>query len=86
MYYIAFSLVTIAGFISAVRLALGPTAPDRVVAIDALSSLVIASIVLLSLMLSNFIFIDIAIVYAMFAFVGTLAISKYLMGKGMQEG
>ena len=67
------------------RGALGPTAPDRVVAVDALTSLVVAAFVLLGVYYRAAIFLDIALVYALLAFLGTLAIAKYLEGRRLEE-
>lgn len=67
------------------RAALGPTAPDRVVAIDALTSLMVACLVLLSVYWRAPIYLDIALVYAFLAFLGTVAISKYLEGRGLES-
>ncbi|MDI6883982.1 MAG: monovalent cation/H+ antiporter complex subunit F [Hadesarchaea archaeon] len=68
----------------AVRAALGPTAPDRVVAIDAITALMVASLVLLGIHYRASIYLDVALVYAFLAFLGTLAISKYLEGRGIE--
>ncbi len=64
-----------------VRLILGPTTPDRVVAMDAINTLVVSIMVLLGLLYRQVVFVDVAIVYAMLSFVGTLFIARYL-GKG----
>lgn len=69
----------------AIRAGLGPTAPDRVVAIDALVSLMVASLVLLGIFYRAPIYLDVALVYAFLAFLGTLAISKYLEGRGVES-
>jgi multicomponent Na+:H+ antiporter subunit F len=68
----------------ALRAALGPTAPDRVVAIDALVSLMIGALVLLGVYYRAPIYLDVALVYAFLAFLGTLAIAKYLEGRGIE--
>jgi multicomponent Na+:H+ antiporter subunit F len=67
--------------ICAVRAVLGPTAPDRVVAIDAIVALMTASLVLLGIYYNASIYLDVALVYAFLSFLGTLAIAKYLEGK-----
>lgn len=79
-------LVVIFGacILCAIRAALGPTAPDRVVAIDTLAALMIGALVLLSVYYRASIYLDVAIVYAFLAFLGTLAISKYLEGRGIE--
>ncbi len=68
----------------ALRAALGPTAPDRVVAIDALVALMIGALVLLGVYYRAPIYLDVALVYALVAFLGTLAIAKYLEGRGIE--
>jgi len=61
-----------------VRIIKGPTAADRVVGLDAINSLVVASMIVLGAAYRQVIFIDVAIIYALLSFVGTLFISKYL--------
>lgn len=68
----------------ALRAALGPTAPDRVVAIDALVALMVGALVLLGVYYRAPIYLDVALVYAFLAFLGTLAIAKYLEGRGIE--
>jgi multicomponent Na+:H+ antiporter subunit F len=67
--------------ICAVRAVLGPTAPDRVVAMDAIVALMTTSLVLLGVYYRASIYLDVALVYAFLTFLGTLAIAKYLEGK-----
>lgn len=64
-----------------VRLFRGPTAADRVVALDAINTLVIASMILLSAIMGQTIFVDVAIVYALLSYVSTLYVAKF-MGRG----
>jgi len=68
----------------ALRAALGPTAPDRVIAIDALVALMVGALVLLGVYYRAPIYLDVALVYAFLAFLGTLAIAKYLEGRGIE--
>ena len=64
-----------------VRLFKGPTAADRVVALDAINTLVVAAMIVLGVVFRQIIFIDVAIIYALLSFVGTLYIAKYLGGE-----
>ena len=64
-----------------VRLLKGPTAADRVVALDAINTLVVAAMIVLAVVFRQVIFVDVAIVYALLSFVGTLYIAKYLGGE-----
>jgi multicomponent Na+:H+ antiporter subunit F len=73
-------LTVLMGF-AAVRLVLGPTAPDRVIALDTVNTLVIASMILLGVVFSEIIFVDVAIVYGLLSFVSTLYIAKYIGGE-----
>jgi len=67
--------------LASVRLVLGPTAPDRVIALDTVNTLVIASMILLGVVFSEIIFVDVAIVYGLLSFVSTLYIAKYIGGE-----
>ena len=63
-----------------IRIVLGPTVPDRVVGLDTINTLVIAVMIILGAAYDEVIYIDVAIVYALLSFVGTLYIAKYLEG------
>ncbi len=77
------AILVIAALILAamIRLFAGPTAPDRVVALDTVNTLTIASMILLGVIYRQLIFVDVAIVYALLSFVGTLYIAKYIGGE-----
>ncbi|MCR4419219.1 MAG: monovalent cation/H+ antiporter complex subunit F [Clostridia bacterium] len=66
----------------AVRCFLGPTVPDRVVGLDTVNTLVVAAMLVFGAARNEVVFIDVAVVYALLSFVGTLFIAKYL-GKGL---
>ena len=84
MYYeFASFMVVIAILICLIRVIKGPKAPDRMIAFDAASSLVLLLIVLMSLIYSDMMLIDIAIVYAILNFIGTLSVSKYFLKERM---
>jgi len=67
--------------ITLIRLYYGPTAPDRVVALDAINTLTVAAMIVLGVAYKEIAFIDVAIVYALLSFVGTLYIAKYIGGE-----
>lgn len=60
------------------RLAKGPTAADRVIALDLLSVLVVAFLVVFSLHARNTTYLDVAIAYACIAFLGTVALVRFI--------
>lgn len=64
--------------VCAVRLWVGPTAADRAVALDTINTLVVAIMVLVGAAFDLMIIMDVALVYALLSFVGTLYIARYL--------
>lgn len=64
--------------IALVRIVLGPTAPDRIVGLDTVNTLVVTTMVILGAAFREAIYIDVAIVYALLSFVTTLFIAKYV--------
>jgi len=67
------------------RILRGPTAPDRIVAIDILGILIVGFCALLGIPTGRGWYIDIGIAWALQSFIATLALSKYLEGKGFDE-
>ncbi len=63
------------------RLYVGPSAADRLQVTDTITTLLIGIIVLLALVRNDRMFIDIAIALAAFAFIGTLALARYISEK-----
>ncbi|MFC6039505.1 Na(+)/H(+) antiporter subunit F1 [Paenisporosarcina macmurdoensis] len=60
------------------RLIIGPSVPDRVVALDSLGVALIAMIGLISILSDTSFFLDIILLLAILAFIGTVAFSKFL--------
>lgn len=74
----------IGGFGIAILLALwrllrGPSAPDRILALDTLYVNGMALLVLLGIKLDTRLYFEAALVIAMLGFVGTIALAKYLV-------
>lgn len=63
-----------------IRVVKGPTAPDRIVGLDTINTIVIVSMVIFGLATGSVLYIDVAIVYALLSFISTLFIAKYLEG------
>ncbi len=60
------------------RIGRGPTAPDRMVAIDILGTLVVGFVAILTALTGKTYLLSVAIVWALISFVGTLALARYL--------
>ncbi len=69
------SILSLASIYRAYR---GPKAADRVIAINLMTTLIIAIILLLSAYFDEPSFVDVAILYAMIGFLMTVAVVKYL--------
>lgn len=63
----------------------GPTAPDRVVAIDILGILIVGLCAILGLPTGRSWYMDIGIAWALQSFIGTIALAKYLEGKDFDD-
>ena len=76
--YIALALVSAALLLSFLRLLLGPSKPDRILALDTLYVNTVALLVLLGIHLRSNLYFEAALLIAMIGFVGTVALSKFL--------
>jgi multicomponent Na+:H+ antiporter subunit F len=81
IWFVAVAMLGALIVLTMVRLLAGPTAPDRVVALDTVNTLTVASMIVLSVAYEQTVFVDVAIVYALLSFVGTLYVAKYLGGE-----
>ena len=78
--YIYVGLIMLGVIFSLVRLAVGPSAPDRVVATDILTTITTVILVVLALFFDRQIYLDVALVYAILAFTAVVAIARFLEG------
>jgi len=77
--YLAFALVAAAFAMSFYRLLAGPSAPDRILALDTLYINAIALLVLLGIHLASPLYFEAALLIALMGFVGTVALCKFLL-------
>lgn len=71
-------ILTLLSFASLYRAMAGPTAGDRVVAINMISTKITTVIVLCALFLGEKAYVDVALIYAMISFITTVSVAKYL--------
>lgn len=60
------------------RMLKGPTASDRAIAVDTVTTVVVALLVLLGFIFKRYIYLDVALVYSVISFVGLVAIARFL--------
>ncbi len=82
---ICFIFVGIALLLSFIRLVVGPDVPDRILALDTLYINSIALLILLGIHLDSALYFEAALLIAVMGFMGTLALSKYLMRGDIME-
>jgi multicomponent K+:H+ antiporter subunit F len=77
--YLAFILIAIALLLNVIRLARGPSVPDRILGLDTLYINSIALIIVYGIAESSTIHFEAALMIAMLGFVSTAALCKYLL-------
>ncbi len=75
---VAFGFIILAMIFGFIRFIKGPTAADRTVAVDTLTTIGVGALVLLGYLYQRFIYLDVALVYGVLGFVGVLVIARYL--------
>jgi multicomponent Na+:H+ antiporter subunit F len=76
---IALVLLTGAMILSVVRLILGPSLADRVLALDLITTLAVGYIAAIAVRTGFMLYIDIAISIALVGFLATVAFARYLL-------
>jgi multicomponent Na+:H+ antiporter subunit F len=80
IYTISFTLMAIGAIFSLIRFVKGPRSGDRVVALDTMSIIITSALVLLAHIFDRYIYVDVALVYAVLGFVGVIVIARYIEG------
>lgn len=81
----ALYIIILACLLCLFRIWKGPTGADRIVAIDILGIMIVGLCALLTIVTSRPWYIDIGIAWTLQSFISTLALSKYLEGRGFDE-
>ncbi|HSO24735.1 MAG TPA: K+/H+ antiporter subunit F [Chondromyces sp.] len=76
---VAFGMVGAAMVLALWRLVIGPSKPDRILALDTLYVNTVALLVLFGIQLASNLYFEAALLIAMMGFVGTAALCKYVL-------
>ncbi|HUH47172.1 MAG TPA: monovalent cation/H+ antiporter complex subunit F [Arenibacter sp.] len=76
--YVIFPILTLSIILSLIRLYKGPSVADRVIALDLIITIGIGLITAFSIRSGQAMFLDVAMIFALIAFLGTIAFSFYL--------
>jgi multicomponent Na+:H+ antiporter subunit F len=82
---LALLMLTAALILTFVRLVRGPSLPDRVVALDLVTSISVGVIAIDAIASEQPAFLDAASVVALITFLGTVAYARYLERRGRDE-
>lgn len=74
----AAALIFLGALLGVLRLLLGPTVVDRVVAVDMLTVMSISIMSLYALVAGRVIYLDAALVYGVLSFLAVIAVARYL--------
>ncbi len=82
---IAFACIILALLMACWRIARGPTLGDRVAALDFMGVAMAVLIVLLAMRTGFEDFLDAALIVSILGFLSTVALTRYIMSRGMQK-
>jgi multicomponent Na+:H+ antiporter subunit F len=78
MITIALILFAIAIGMAVLRIILGPSMPDRVLALDVIGVNLIASIAVISVLMNTMAYLEAILILGILSFIGTIAYSKFI--------
>ena len=81
----ALAVLLISMVLALFRLIKGPAAADRIVALDLISILVVAFMAAYAVFSGETSFLDVAIGYALIAFLGTVALARFLVRSAIKK-
>lgn len=76
--HIFIGIISIGIILCIIRMAKGPTAADRAIAMDTATTVTVALLVLLGFVFDRYVYLDVALVYSIISFVGLIAIARFL--------
>jgi multicomponent Na+:H+ antiporter subunit F len=79
---IGFAVLAFAGALCVIRLARGPSLADRVLALDSLLIVGVVGVALESARTRSGVYLDVLLVVALVAFIGTTAVARFIERRG----
>ena len=71
-------MLILAVFLALLRLVVGPSLPDRVIALDLMATLLVGFIAVYSIASSQTVLLDAATIVALISFLGSVAFARYI--------
>jgi len=85
IYFKLVNILLLAALFVLYRVIGGPTAADRIVAVDILGVLIIGLLALLGMYFQQSFFMDIGLIWALLSFIASLAFAKILEGRSLDD-
>lgn len=80
--YVGLILLSLSFLLTTYRVIVGPTLPDRIVALDMLVVIAVGFIALIGIRTSFTLYVDVAISLGLVGFLATVAFARFVMAKG----
>jgi multicomponent Na+:H+ antiporter subunit F len=80
---IAMIFLIISFFVTTYRVIIGPTLPDRIIALDMLVGIAIGFIAVIGLKTGYYLYVDIAIALGLVGFLATVALARFVLERGI---
>lgn len=80
-----FAMISLAFFLLLYRIAVGPTIPDRILALDLMVAISIGFIAVFGIFAGYYIYVDIAIALGLVGFLSTVALARFVLARGSPE-
>lgn len=78
MTWIMVPLLALSIVVTFIRFVIGPSLPDRIVAVDILSGIAVGMMVTYAVATGETVFLDVALVVALITFLGTIGFAYYI--------
>lgn len=85
LYYIILPILSVSALLVFIRFIRGPHVADRVLSLDLLITIGLGIITVVSVITNQSTFLDIALIFALIAFLSTVAFSYYLEQKSKKK-
>lgn len=85
LYYIILPILSVSALMVFIRFIKGPHVADRVLSLDLLITIGLGIITVVSVITNQSTFLDIALIFALIAFLSTVAFSYYLEKKSKEK-
>ena len=82
---IALILLGVSLLVAAVRIIIGPSLGDRVLALDLMSVLAMGFVAALAIRTGRYLYLDIALGLALLGFVATIALARYILSRSLRR-